>query len=82
MAEHDAITRAAGLSIYFYLLAGPRLRATMDNTNGPLRQSFPEGIDMSIRSRSDFMRGQRELNNRHRKSLKGRAPAQVSPNSR
>ena len=77
MAEHDAITQATGLSIYFCDPASLWQRATNENTNALLRQYFLKGTDLSVHSPADFRRVQRELNNRPRKSLNGRTPAEV-----
>jgi len=65
------------LSIYCRDPASPWQRATNENTNGLLRQYFPKGTDLSIHSRADLCRVQRELNNRPRKSLNGRTPSKV-----
>ena len=77
MAEHEAITQATGLSIYFCDPASPWQRATNENTNGLLRQYFPKGTDLSVDSPADLRRVQRELNNRPRKSLNGKTPAEL-----
>ena len=77
MAEHEAITQATGLSIYFCDPASPWQGATNENTNGLLRQYFPKGTDLSIHSPADLRRVQRELNNRPRKSLNVKTPAEL-----
>jgi len=77
MAEHDATTRSTGLSIHFCDPASPWQRATNENTNGPMRQYFPKSTDPRVHSREDLRRVHRELNNRPRKSLNGRTPAEV-----
>ena len=77
MAEHDAITQATCLAIYFWDPASPWQRPTNENTNGLLRQYFPKGTDLSVHSPADLRRVQQELNNRPRKSLNGRTPAEV-----
>lgn len=59
MAEHDAITQATGLSVYFCDSASPWHKATNENANGLLRQYFPKGTDLSVRAPTDlrFTRG-------------------------
>lgn len=77
MSEHEAISRATGVPIYFCDPGSPWQRPTNENTNGLLRQYFPKGTDLSVHSPADLRRVQRELNNRPRKSLGGQTPAQV-----
>lgn len=77
MVEHEAITAATGLTIYFCDPASPWQRVTNENTNGVLKQHFPKGTDLSVHFRAELRCVQRELNNRPRKSLNGRSPAEV-----
>ena len=77
MADHEAISHATGVPVFFCDPCSPWQRPTNENTNGLLRQYFPKGTDLSVHSPQDLRRVQRELNNRPRKSLGGRTPAQV-----
>lgn len=77
MSDHEAISMVTGVPIFFCDPGSPWQRPTNENTNGLLRQYFPKGTDLSIHSPADLRRVQRELNNRPRKSLGGRTPAQV-----
>ena len=47
MAEHDLISHALGMPVYFCDPASPWQRATNENANGLLRQYFPKGADLS-----------------------------------
>ena len=77
MAEHDAISQALGMPIYFCDPASPWQRGTNENTNGLLRQYFPKGTDLSVHSPADLRRVEKEINARPRKSLDGRTSAEV-----
>lgn len=76
MAHHEAISQAVGVPVYFCDPGSPWQQPTNENTNGLLRYYFPKGTDLSVHTRQDLRRVQRELNNRPRKSLGGRTPAQ------
>ena len=47
MAEHDLISHAFCMPVYFCDPVSPWQRATHENTNGLLRQYFPKGTDLS-----------------------------------
>ena len=77
MANHVAIASATELAIYFCDPHSPWQRATNENTNGLLRQYFPKSTDLSGYHRDylDFVAAQ--LNNRPRKRLGWRTPAEA-----
>ena len=77
MAEHDAISQALGMPIYFCDPASPWQRGTNENTNGLLRQYFPKGTDLSLQSPADLRRVEKEINTRPRKALDGRTSREV-----
>lgn len=76
MAEHHAVSQATGMPVFFCDPGSPWQRPTSENTNGLLRQYFPKGTGLSSYTPADPRRVERELNNRPRKSLGGRAPAE------
>jgi IS30 family transposase len=47
------------------------------NTGGLLRQYFPKGTDLSVRSREDLEAAAAELNARARKTLGWKTPAEA-----
>ena len=50
MAKHELLTIATNVKVYFCDPSSPWQRGSNENTNGLLRQYFPKGTDLSLRS--------------------------------
>ena len=77
MANHTAIAAATQLEIFFCNPHSPWQRATNENTNGLLRQYFPKSTDLSGYHRDYLEFVSAQLNNRPRKRLGWRTPAEA-----
>ena len=75
MAHHKAFTVATDVAVYFCDPRSPWQRGTNENTNRLLRQYFPKRTDLSEHSQAHLNRIARRLNQRPRKTLGFRTPA-------
>jgi transposase, IS30 family len=77
MANHAQIAIDAQLAVYFCDPHSPWQRPTGENTNGLLRQYFPKGTDLSIYTAVYIQAVEDEFNDRPRKILNFRTPAEA-----
>jgi transposase, IS30 family len=76
MAAHAAFSLATTVDVYFAHPHSPWERGTNENTNRLLREYFPKGTDITDdQNYLDLVA--RELNNRPRRTLNYRTPAEV-----
>jgi transposase, IS30 family len=77
MANHVQIAEATDLDIYFCDPHSPWQRGTNENTNGLLRQYFAKGTDLSVYAPDYLEHVAAKLNNRPRKRLGFKTPAEA-----
>jgi IS30 family transposase len=77
MRNHAAIAAATELDIYFCDPHSPWQRGSNENTNGLLRQYFPKSSDLSFYGAGYLDTVADEMNNRPRKRLNWRTPAEA-----
>ncbi|MBR8191750.1 IS30 family transposase [Burkholderia vietnamiensis] len=76
MADHTRFTVATDIKVYFCDPQSPWQRGSNENTNGLLRQYFPNGIDLSAYSQATLNAVAKRLNERPRKTLDFDTPAE------
>jgi transposase, IS30 family len=77
MARHLTITRTLGAPVFFCDSHSPWQRGSNENMNGLLRDYFPKGTDLCAHSPQHLLAVENELNNRPRRILGDRAPAEL-----
>ena len=77
MAQHQRLTEATGVKVYFADPHSPWQRGINENTNGLLRQYLPKGDDLSAYTQAQLDAIAWQLNTRPRKSMGFRCPAEL-----
>ncbi len=76
MADHQRFSLDTDIKVYFCDPRSPWQRGSNENTNGLLRQYFPKGMDLSNIHQNRLNAVARQLNERPRKTLDFRTPAE------
>jgi len=77
MAQHKKLKADTGIDVYFCDPQSPWQRGSNENTNGLLRQYFPKGTDLSQHRADELDAVAFTLNNRPRKKLGWKTPAEM-----
>lgn len=77
MAAHKQFTLATDILVYFCGPQCPWQRGSNEITSGLLRQYLPKGVDISNYSQTELNTVARQLNERPRKTLGFRTPAEM-----
>ena len=77
MALHRKLAERLRIDIYFCDPRSPWQRGSNENANGLVREYLPKGTDLSQFSHQQLTAIERSLNNRPRKILGFRTPAEV-----
>ena len=76
-AKYRDLTTELEIPVYFPDPHAPQQRGTNENTNGLIREYFPKNTDLDQLSDIEIDQFVRELNNRSRKVLGWKSPAEV-----
>jgi IS30 family transposase len=76
LADHERFSLDTDIKVYFCDPQSPWQRGSNENTNGLLRQYFPKGMDLSKVHQNRLNAVARRLNERPRKTLQYRTPAE------
>ena len=77
LADHPRFSIDTNMKVYFCDPHSPWQRGSNENTNGLLRQYFPNNTDLSVHSVAHLNAVARSLNNRPRQTLNWMKPSQV-----
>lgn len=77
LARHKDFSVATDVRVYFCDPQSPWQRGTNENTNRLLRQYFPKGLELSTFSQAELNKIARRLNERPRKTLGYKTPADM-----
>lgn len=77
LANHKQFTVATDVAVYFCDPRSPWQRGTNENTNGLLRQYYPDGTNLTLVTQAELNGVARELNERPRKTLGFETPAEI-----
>lgn len=77
LAAHKSFSVETNIAVFFCDPQSPWQRGSNENTNGLLRQYFPNADDLSIYSQAELNKVARQLNERPRKTLGFRTPADM-----
>ncbi len=76
VADHQRFSLDTGIKVYVCDPQCPWQHGWNENTDGLLRQYFPKGMDLSNVHQNSLNAGARRLNERPRKTLQYRTPAE------
>jgi IS30 family transposase len=76
LADHQRLTLATEVQVYFCDPRSPWQRGSNENTNRLLRQYLPRGTDLSLHSQARLSAIAKQLYERPRKSLLYQTPAE------